>query len=88
MREAAHRGGPEIGGGRFVLQAVMVFLVPLASATLGAFLAGRWWGGSTASMGFWQAVGAIVGFGVGASAARLAVGLLVGPRCSAEDGRR
>jgi hypothetical protein len=66
-------GTPDTERGPGLIGAViLVFLVPPATAIGGAYLAGRWWAGSSpASLGLWQAAGAVAGFLAGVGLAKL-----------------
>jgi hypothetical protein len=51
---------------------LLVFILPLATAIGGAFLAGRWLAGPAPQLlGLWQTGGAIVGFSAGVGLAKL-----------------
>ena len=67
---------PEAQGFQLVSSAMVVFLLPLAMAILGAFLAVRWWARSTdASEGTLQAAGMAAGLIVGVVLAKLLIAL-------------
>ena len=59
-------------GAALIGAVILVFILPLATAIGGAFLAGNWWAGpSRASLGLWQTIGAVVGFFIGVGLAKL-----------------
>lgn len=59
------RGAPLVG------TALLVFILPLITAVIGAYLAGRYGTGATAAwLGYWQVAGAVVGFFAGVGLAR------------------
>ncbi|UCF33486.1 MAG: hypothetical protein JSV78_14240 [Phycisphaerales bacterium] len=75
MDKASHSSW---GRGRaLVSAAVVVFLMPPATAIGGAYLAGRFFAERTyESLGQWQTAGAMIGLAIGAALARLLIGLL------------
>jgi len=65
-------GGASAHGPALIGVAVLVFLVPMATAIIGAYVAGRWFAGpAETSLGFWQPAGAFVGFFAGVGLAKL-----------------
>lgn len=59
-------------GGKLVAVVIMVFLVPLAMAVLGAYLSEAWWAnGSRLAPATWQLLGAVGGFFAGVGLAKL-----------------
>lgn len=59
-------------GGKLVAVVVLVFIVPLATAVLGAYLSEAWWAnGSRLAPATWQLLGALGGFFAGVGLAKL-----------------
>jgi hypothetical protein len=75
MDKASHSSW---GRGRALVSAAMVvFLMPPATAIGGAYLAGRFFAERTyESLGQWQTAGAIIGLAIGTALARVLIGLL------------
>lgn len=70
-----------------VSAAMVVFLVPPATAMGGAYLAGRFFAERTyESLGHWQTAGAMIGLAIGTALARLLIGLLPKNETCAEAG--
>ena len=64
-------------GGALVSASIAVFLLPLATAIGGAFLAGEYLASaSVASVGWWQAAGLLAGLAVGVGLAKLVLRLV------------
>ena len=65
------------GGARLVLLSMVVFLLPLLTAMVGAYYVGAWQAGAgTVALGWWQALGAVIGFAAGIPIARLLVAVI------------
>lgn len=74
-----------VSSGLLVVRVVLVFLLPLATAIGGSYLASRMWAADTAgSRTAWQVAGMIAGMTIGVAMARLGVRLL-GRRQSRTD---
>jgi len=65
-------GPGEVRGSHLVVPAMAAFIVPPLVAIGGAYVAGQWWAGaSSASLGRWQATGAMAGSLIGVGLGRL-----------------
>ncbi len=76
IQAAEQEGSPYASGHRLVLSVLTVFILPLLSAILVAFAAGRWFAGETASsLARWQVGGLLVGMAAGVGLAKLLIHL-------------
>lgn len=75
--EAAEKSGSAYShGGTLVAFASLVFLLPLATAAVGAYYAGKWWADdSFISLGLWQTLGMIAGLLAGTGFAKLVLSI-------------
>lgn len=75
LAQAAEQEGLPLGGGhRLVLTVLVVFILPLLSAILVAFVAGKWFAEETASsLARWQVGGLLVGMAAGVGLAKLLI---------------
>lgn len=85
MDKASHSSW---GRGRALVSAAMVvFLMPPATAIGGAYVAGRCFAERTyESLGQWQTAGAMIGLAIGTALARLLIGLLSKSESCGETG--
>lgn len=64
--------GTEVNVSRLVFPAIVVFVFPLVTAVLGAYLSGRWWPAeSPDTLGWHQACGLAAGLVIGVVLARI-----------------